>query len=186
MTLRQRTWTVNNIHCFPVDSEKRGRYVIVFFHLMWNIGISDVRRLKPGYLEATVDWFRRYKVPDGKPENKFAFNGEFKDKVCCSEKRLYTSFHLWLVISLYSTKKYATFIPGLCHWDNQNHPWLLEGTYLTTNQCWRTKLVRKSFFSSLHLVAHLHCILFYLWLFALSFTITTDNLLRCRHGFQLK
>lgn len=43
--------------------------------------IGDVQRLKPGYLEATVDWFRRYKVPDGKPENQFAFNGEFKDKV---------------------------------------------------------------------------------------------------------
>uniref|UniRef100_A0A3Q4B6Z2 inorganic diphosphatase n=1 Tax=Mola mola TaxID=94237 RepID=A0A3Q4B6Z2_MOLML len=42
--------------------------------------ISDVRRLKPGYLKATVDWFRKYKVPDGKPENKFAFNEEFKDK----------------------------------------------------------------------------------------------------------
>lgn len=43
-----------------------------------------MRRLKPGYLEATVDWFRRYKVPDGKPENQFAFNGDFKDKVCRS------------------------------------------------------------------------------------------------------
>uniref|UniRef100_A0AAX7VUP3 inorganic diphosphatase n=1 Tax=Astatotilapia calliptera TaxID=8154 RepID=A0AAX7VUP3_ASTCA len=42
--------------------------------------IGDVRRLKPGYLEATVEWFRRYKVPDGKPENQFAFNEEFKDK----------------------------------------------------------------------------------------------------------
>ncbi|KAJ3610737.1 hypothetical protein NHX12_022828 [Muraenolepis orangiensis] len=42
--------------------------------------ISDVKRLKPGFLDATVDWFRRYKVPDGKPENRFAFNGEFKDK----------------------------------------------------------------------------------------------------------
>ncbi|XP_067858777.1 inorganic pyrophosphatase-like, partial [Heptranchias perlo] len=42
--------------------------------------IDDVRRLKPGYLEASVDWFRRYKVPDGKPENQFAFNSEFKDK----------------------------------------------------------------------------------------------------------
>ncbi|MBN3312244.1 NPFF1 protein, partial [Atractosteus spatula] len=42
--------------------------------------IDDVRRLKPGYLEATVDWFRKYKVPDGKPENQFAFNGELKDK----------------------------------------------------------------------------------------------------------
>uniref|UniRef100_K7F800 inorganic diphosphatase n=1 Tax=Pelodiscus sinensis TaxID=13735 RepID=K7F800_PELSI len=42
--------------------------------------IDDVRKMKPGYLEATVDWFRKYKVPDGKPENQFAFNGEFKDK----------------------------------------------------------------------------------------------------------
>uniref|UniRef100_A0A3Q3WKL0 inorganic diphosphatase n=1 Tax=Mola mola TaxID=94237 RepID=A0A3Q3WKL0_MOLML len=42
--------------------------------------IADVRRLRPGYLEATVDWFRRYKVPDGKPENQFAFDGEFKDR----------------------------------------------------------------------------------------------------------
>ncbi|ROI83781.1 GTP-binding protein SAR1b [Anabarilius grahami] len=42
--------------------------------------IDDVRRLKPGYLEATLDWFRMYKVPDGKPENQFAFNGEFKNR----------------------------------------------------------------------------------------------------------
>ncbi|KAM4900244.1 inorganic pyrophosphatase 2, mitochondrial isoform 3-T3 [Sylvia borin] len=42
--------------------------------------IDDVRKHKPGYLEATVDWFQLYKVPDGKPENHFAFNGEFKNK----------------------------------------------------------------------------------------------------------
>lgn len=42
--------------------------------------IEDVRRLKPNYLESTVDWFRRYKVPDGKPENQFAFDGDFKNK----------------------------------------------------------------------------------------------------------
>ncbi|XP_067424285.1 inorganic pyrophosphatase 2, mitochondrial isoform X2 [Emydura macquarii macquarii] len=42
--------------------------------------IDDVKKHKPGYLEATVDWFQLYKVPDEKPENKFAFNGEFKDK----------------------------------------------------------------------------------------------------------
>lgn len=44
-------------------------------------GIEDVRKIKPGHLEATVDWFKKYKVPDGKPENKFALNGQFKDKV---------------------------------------------------------------------------------------------------------
>ncbi|XP_053317503.1 inorganic pyrophosphatase 2, mitochondrial [Spea bombifrons] len=42
--------------------------------------IGDVRKYKPGYLEATVDWLRSYKVPDGKPENQFGFNGEFKDQ----------------------------------------------------------------------------------------------------------
>nr|XP_044999659.1 inorganic pyrophosphatase 2, mitochondrial isoform X3 [Jaculus jaculus] len=42
--------------------------------------IDDVKKLKPGYLEATVNWLRLYKVPEGKPENKFAFNGEFKNK----------------------------------------------------------------------------------------------------------
>ncbi|XP_026131848.1 inorganic pyrophosphatase 2, mitochondrial [Carassius auratus] len=42
--------------------------------------IEDVRRLKPGLLEATLDWFRMYKVPDGKPENQFAFSGEFKNR----------------------------------------------------------------------------------------------------------
>ncbi|XP_068182665.1 inorganic pyrophosphatase isoform X2 [Antennarius striatus] len=42
--------------------------------------IADVQHLKPGLLEATVSWFRKYKVPDEKPENKFAFNDEFKDK----------------------------------------------------------------------------------------------------------
>uniref|UniRef100_A0A8C5LKM9 inorganic diphosphatase n=1 Tax=Leptobrachium leishanense TaxID=445787 RepID=A0A8C5LKM9_9ANUR len=42
--------------------------------------IEDVRKHKPGYLEATVDWLKLYKVPDGKPENQFGFNGEFKGK----------------------------------------------------------------------------------------------------------
>ncbi|KAM4810016.1 inorganic pyrophosphatase 2, mitochondrial [Rhinophrynus dorsalis] len=42
--------------------------------------LEDVRKHKPGYLEATIDWLKSYKVPDGKPENQFGFNGEFKDK----------------------------------------------------------------------------------------------------------
>jgi inorganic pyrophosphatase len=36
----------------------------------------------PGQLAATNEWFRIYKIPDGKPENTFAFNGEAKNKVC--------------------------------------------------------------------------------------------------------
>lgn len=62
---------------------KLGQIILNFRVLLccWCADIDDVRRLKPGYLEATFDWFKRYKVPDGKPENQFAFNGEFKDRV---------------------------------------------------------------------------------------------------------
>jgi len=41
--------------------------------------IADVERILPGLLKASVEWFRIYKMPDGKPENKFAFNSEAKN-----------------------------------------------------------------------------------------------------------
>jgi len=34
----------------------------------------------PGLIRATNEWFRIYKIPDGKPENQFAFSGEAKNK----------------------------------------------------------------------------------------------------------
>lgn len=34
----------------------------------------------PGFMTATVEWFRIYKIPDGKPPNEFAFNGEAKPR----------------------------------------------------------------------------------------------------------
>jgi len=42
--------------------------------------IQDVEKQMPGFLRSTVEWFRFYKVPDGKPENVFAFNSEFKNR----------------------------------------------------------------------------------------------------------
>lgn len=42
--------------------------------------VDDIDRLLPGYLAATNEWFRVYKMPAGKPENTFAFNGEAKNK----------------------------------------------------------------------------------------------------------
>lgn len=42
--------------------------------------IEDVERNFPGLLRATNEWFRIYKIPDGKPENQFAFSGECKNK----------------------------------------------------------------------------------------------------------
>ncbi|KAK4237592.1 inorganic pyrophosphatase [Achaetomium macrosporum] len=40
--------------------------------------IADVEKYLPGLLDATRDWFRIYKVPDGEPGNEYAFGGEWK------------------------------------------------------------------------------------------------------------
>lgn len=40
--------------------------------------VSDIEKHFPGLLKASVEWFKIYKIPDGKPENQFAFNGEAK------------------------------------------------------------------------------------------------------------
>jgi inorganic pyrophosphatase len=42
--------------------------------------IEDVEKRLPGLLRATNEWFRIYKIPDGKEENQFAFSGECKNK----------------------------------------------------------------------------------------------------------
>ncbi|CAI7671325.1 unnamed protein product [Penicillium manginii] len=47
--------------------------------------IEDVERHLPGLLRATNEWFRIYKIPDGKPENQFAFSGECKNKKYASD-----------------------------------------------------------------------------------------------------
>lgn len=41
--------------------------------------LEDVEKKMPGFLKDTREWFRIYKMPDGKPENKFAFDGEYKE-----------------------------------------------------------------------------------------------------------
>ena len=42
--------------------------------------VEDVEKHLPGLLRATNEWFRIYKIPDGKPENQFAFSGEVKNR----------------------------------------------------------------------------------------------------------
>eukprot|EP00049_Salpingoeca_infusionum_P017127 m.351823 g.351823 ORF g.351823 m.351823 type:complete len:299 (-) comp16370_c0_seq1:264-1160(-) len=42
--------------------------------------VGDIETQMRGYLGATVEWFKVYKIPDGKPENKFAFGGEAKNR----------------------------------------------------------------------------------------------------------
>lgn len=47
--------------------------------------VEDIERYMPGLLHATNEWFRIYKIPDGKPENQFAFGGEAKNKAYALE-----------------------------------------------------------------------------------------------------
>merc|ERR1712126_610637 len=42
--------------------------------------ICDVEKVMPAFLKATHEWFKIYKMPDGKPQNTFAFDGQFRDR----------------------------------------------------------------------------------------------------------
>ncbi|CAF3352758.1 unnamed protein product [Rotaria sp. Silwood1] len=42
--------------------------------------IDDVDKQLPGLLEATRRWFKYYKVPTGKPPNKFALDGKYANR----------------------------------------------------------------------------------------------------------
>jgi inorganic pyrophosphatase len=42
--------------------------------------IDDVAKQLPGTLDAIREWFRTYKIPDGKPPNVFGLDENFMDK----------------------------------------------------------------------------------------------------------
>lgn len=42
--------------------------------------LPDLEKHMPGLVEKVRVWYRDYKIPDGKPENKYAFGGEAKGK----------------------------------------------------------------------------------------------------------
>ena len=42
--------------------------------------VEDIETHLPGLLAATVEWFKIYKMPDGKPANEFAFDAKPKNK----------------------------------------------------------------------------------------------------------
>lgn len=42
--------------------------------------VTDIETHFPGLLAGTRRWFKTYKVPDGKPENKFALSEECRNK----------------------------------------------------------------------------------------------------------
>ena len=47
--------------------------------------INDVEKHLPGQLDAIREWFRTYKIPDGKPPNVFGLGERFMDKAYALE-----------------------------------------------------------------------------------------------------
>ena len=47
--------------------------------------IADVDKNLPGMLGAIREWYRTYKIPDGKPPNVFALDEKFMDKAYAQE-----------------------------------------------------------------------------------------------------
>jgi inorganic pyrophosphatase len=76
-------WKIIAIDVNDPKAEKvNGKLRIVkrFIPNQFFIDIDDVDKEFPGLLAMTRQWFRAYKIPDGKPENEFAFNGEYKNR----------------------------------------------------------------------------------------------------------
>jgi len=42
--------------------------------------VSDIERVRPGFLAMLHNWFRDYKIPEGKPPNQFAYDGKARDR----------------------------------------------------------------------------------------------------------
>ncbi|XGW31770.1 hypothetical protein V3C99_010158 [Haemonchus contortus] len=78
--------------------------------------IGDVEKHFPGLLKATHEWFRIYKIPTGKPENKFAFNGEFKDRDY-AHKVINQTNEFWKSLIKEASPKLKTqcFVEGAAH-----------------------------------------------------------------------
>ena len=43
--------------------------------------IDDINKYKPGVLSTIKEWFRVYKIVDGKDKNEFIFNEQYKDSL---------------------------------------------------------------------------------------------------------
>jgi len=47
--------------------------------------VEDVKREMPGELRKILEWFRDYKTPDGKPENRFGYNNKIQNAAFAAE-----------------------------------------------------------------------------------------------------
>ena len=85
-TPRHLPWMVSSRVLFVVDQTSS------FF-----VDINDVEKIFPGMLEMTRLWFKMYKVPDGKPTNNFALDGQFGPR-SLAMKIITETNHAWAAL----------------------------------------------------------------------------------------
>lgn len=83
--------------------------------LACSLADGDVAFLWIVYIQATVNWFRIYKMPTGKPPNVFPFEGQPKDRVLV----------YWL-ISVVSMAHFMKYFAELCYEHCGGDPWTVE------------------------------------------------------------
>jgi inorganic pyrophosphatase len=62
----------------PLASKLNGEFGL---NALYFVDAKDIEVHMPGKLKQVFEFLRDYKIPDGKPANHFAFDGELKDKV---------------------------------------------------------------------------------------------------------
>ncbi len=59
--------------------------IIIEFFQTYETAAEDIEKAFPGKLKEIFEFLRDYKIPDGKPANKFGFNNSFLNKVNIKE-----------------------------------------------------------------------------------------------------
>lgn len=55
--------------------------MVLAYNINITVDLDDIEKVLPGKLKEVFEFLRDYKIPDGKPPNKFAYNDQPKDKV---------------------------------------------------------------------------------------------------------
>lgn len=95
------------------------------------LNVNDVKRHLPELLTAMKEWYRTCKIPDGNPENQFAFSREQKHVTVIQTVQLASHLVLcWCLISTYSTdiirgtaETWEKLIAGKATLEEHYSPW---------------------------------------------------------------
>jgi inorganic pyrophosphatase len=88
---------VLGILCMIDEGEADWKVVVIDAEDKWAPFLNDVNDVEeqlPGTLDAIREWFRTYKIPDGKPPNVFGLDEKFMDKTY-AKNIIDECYHAW-------------------------------------------------------------------------------------------